>query len=175
MDYLGAVVAIVSLAVAVFVGVQIYQSFNLKNDIDKQNQIFVDRIKKKIPNIEEAKKQLEEQTSNEIKRIREEFWIDISGIVTIMLQLNQHSNDIIKTAFNLYSMDRKNLSKLFSYKLIIEFFNTAKSDDELFYSFINNVGTSDLKKFISEYSNEEDADFELISKLSEHIDNRNNN
>ena len=38
IDYLGAIVAVMSLAVAVFVGVQIYQSFNLKRDIDRQNE-----------------------------------------------------------------------------------------------------------------------------------------
>uniref|UniRef100_UPI0026EFC72D ATP-binding protein n=1 Tax=Phascolarctobacterium succinatutens TaxID=626940 RepID=UPI0026EFC72D len=35
IDYLGGMVAIISLAVTVFVTVQIYQSFNLKKDIDE--------------------------------------------------------------------------------------------------------------------------------------------
>lgn len=37
IDYLGAIAGVLSLFVAVFVGVQIYQSFNLKRDIDEQN------------------------------------------------------------------------------------------------------------------------------------------
>lgn len=36
IDYLGGMVAIISLAVTVFVTVQIYQSFNLKKDIDER-------------------------------------------------------------------------------------------------------------------------------------------
>ena len=38
IDYLGAITGIISLAVAIFVGTQIYQSFNLKKDIDEQNK-----------------------------------------------------------------------------------------------------------------------------------------
>lgn len=41
LDYLGAIVAVISLATAVFVGVQIYQSFNLKRDIDLQNRTLL--------------------------------------------------------------------------------------------------------------------------------------
>lgn len=169
IDYLGIIVAIVSLAVAVFVGVQIYQSFNLRKDIEKQNQAFVDKIRNEIPNIEEVKKQLEEQTSIEIKRIKEEYIIDISGLSALILQLSQRSDDVMKTAFNIYSMNRKNLSKLFSYKLIIGILHHAKTDINVLYSFMNDIETSDLKRFISEYSKEENADFELISKISEYL------
>lgn len=45
IDYLGAIVAVLSLAVAIFVGVQIYQSFNLKRDIDEQNRKLLDESK----------------------------------------------------------------------------------------------------------------------------------
>ena len=41
-DYLGAIIAIASLAVAIFVAVQIYHSFNLKRDIDEQNKKLLD-------------------------------------------------------------------------------------------------------------------------------------
>lgn len=42
IDYLGAIAGVLSLFVAVFVGVQIYQSFNLKRDIDEQNRKLLD-------------------------------------------------------------------------------------------------------------------------------------
>lgn len=42
IDYLGAIAGVLSLFVAVFVGVQIYQSFNLKRDIDEQNKKLLD-------------------------------------------------------------------------------------------------------------------------------------
>lgn len=45
IDYLGAIVAIISLGVAIFIGVQIYHSFNLKRDIDEQNKTFLRDIK----------------------------------------------------------------------------------------------------------------------------------
>ena len=58
-DYLGAIVAVLSLAVAVFVGVQIYQSFNLKRDIDEQN-------KKLAFEIQERNKRFELEIDNRI-------------------------------------------------------------------------------------------------------------
>lgn len=45
IDYLGAIAGVLSLFVAVFVGVQIYQSFNLKRDIDEQNKKLLDNMK----------------------------------------------------------------------------------------------------------------------------------
>lgn len=57
LDYLSAVVAVISLAVAIFVGVQIYQSFNLKRDIDEQNRRLlndaVDKFADKISTLRE--------------------------------------------------------------------------------------------------------------------------
>lgn len=47
LDYLGAVVAVISLAVAIFVGVQIYQSFNLKREIDLQNRTILKDLQEK--------------------------------------------------------------------------------------------------------------------------------
>lgn len=75
MDYLGAIVAIISLVVTVFVAVQIYQSFNLKKDIDEQNKKLLEDMKKENRqqikilenenetlknNFQEIKKELEE-------------------------------------------------------------------------------------------------------------------
>lgn len=50
IDYLGAIVAILSLAVAIFVGVQIYQSFNLRRDIDDQNKKLLSDAKGSFSN-----------------------------------------------------------------------------------------------------------------------------
>lgn len=47
LDYLSAVVAVISLAVAIFVGVQIYQSFNLKREIDLQNRTILKDLQEK--------------------------------------------------------------------------------------------------------------------------------
>lgn len=68
MDYLGAIVAVVSLAVAVFVGVQIYQSFNLKRDIDEQNKILIEGVKEEykgtFSSIIKEKERLESVSAN---------------------------------------------------------------------------------------------------------------
>lgn len=71
MDYLGAIVAILSLVVAVFVAAQIYQSFNLKKDIDEQN-------KKLLEDMKNANKQQIEELVKENEKLRSQFQ-DIKG------------------------------------------------------------------------------------------------
>lgn len=66
MDYLSAIVAILSLVVAVFVAAQIYQSFNLKKDIDEQN-------KKLLEDMENANKQQIEELVKENEELRSQF------------------------------------------------------------------------------------------------------
>lgn len=67
-DYLGAIVAVLSLAVAVFVGVQIYQSFNLKRDIDEQNKKLIEGVKEEykciFSSIMKEKERLEAVSAN---------------------------------------------------------------------------------------------------------------
>ena len=50
LDYLGAIVAIVSLAIAIFVGVQIYHSFTLKREIEEQNKRLLNDAKESFTN-----------------------------------------------------------------------------------------------------------------------------
>lgn len=68
MDYLGSIVAILSFAVAVFVGVQIYQSFNLKRDIDEQNKKLIEGVKEEykciFSSIMKEKERLEGVSAN---------------------------------------------------------------------------------------------------------------
>lgn len=66
MDYLGAIVAILSLVVAVFVAAQIYQSFNLKKDIDEQNKELLEDMKS-------ANAQQIEELINENKNLKNDF------------------------------------------------------------------------------------------------------
>lgn len=70
-DYLGAIIAIVSLAVAIFVAVQIYQSFNLKRDIDEQNERLlgnaVDKFTDKISTLQKELDNLKDEVKEKCK------------------------------------------------------------------------------------------------------------
>lgn len=66
IDYLGAIVAVLSLAVAVFVGVQVYQSFNLKRDIDEQN-------KKLLISLNQSNKELADKLQEEYKQLSDVY------------------------------------------------------------------------------------------------------
>ena len=71
LDYLSAVVAVISLAVAIFVGVQIYQSFNLKRDIDEQNERLlgnaVDKFTDKISTLQKELDNLKDEVKEKCK------------------------------------------------------------------------------------------------------------
>lgn len=75
-DYLGAIIAIVSLAVAIFVAVQIYQSFNLKRDIDEQNRkLLNDAMDKFADKISALRKELGE-LKDEVEKKCEKSYVD---------------------------------------------------------------------------------------------------
>lgn len=72
-DYLGAIVAILSLAVAIFVAVQIYQSFNLKRDIDEQNKKLLDESKGVFKEVKKDYQHQIELIKNENKKIEQDY------------------------------------------------------------------------------------------------------
>lgn len=75
-DYMGAIIAIVSLAVAIFVAVQIYQSFNLKRDIDEQNRkLLNDAMDKFADKISTLRKELGE-LKDEVEKKCEKSYVD---------------------------------------------------------------------------------------------------
>lgn len=71
IDYLGAIAGVLSLFVAVFVGVQIYQSFNLKRDIDEQNKKLldnaIDKFTDKISDLQNELAELKERVDEKYK------------------------------------------------------------------------------------------------------------
>lgn len=73
IDYLGAIVAVLSLAVAIFVGVQIYQSFNLKRDIDEQNRKLLDESKDVFKEVKKDYQHQIELIKNENKKIEQDY------------------------------------------------------------------------------------------------------
>lgn len=73
IDYLGAIAGVLSLFVAVFVGVQIYQSFNLKRDIDEQNNKLIDRVRKENEASLSSMRKEEERLETISNNLKDEF------------------------------------------------------------------------------------------------------
>lgn len=105
IDYLGGMVAIISLAVTVFVTVQIYQSFNLKKDIDEQN-------KKLLKDMETTNKHQIETLVNENEKLRSQFqeikkeleWLksDITFTRILNYATKMHDGNLIQYAIDGY-------------------------------------------------------------------------
>lgn len=70
-DYMGAIIATASLVVAVFVAVQIYQSFTLKREIDESNQRLLERSKDDILRLEKDLSSTEQKIDRIHDKIKE--------------------------------------------------------------------------------------------------------
>lgn len=88
-DYQGVIVAFLSLVVTFFVAVQIYQSFNLKRDIDRSNNELYDKMKREcesalntyMSNTISLADKLKKETENIISKRIEDYDHTISASV----------------------------------------------------------------------------------------------
>lgn len=88
-DYQGVIVAFLSLVVTFFVAVQIYQSFNLKRDIDRSNNELYDKMKREcesalntyMANTISLADKLKKETENIISKRIEDYDHTISASV----------------------------------------------------------------------------------------------
>lgn len=110
MDYLGSIVAILSFAVAVFVGVQIYQSFNLKRDIDEQNKKLIDNVKKDYEtslSFMRKEKEILERISNNLKDEFDQLKKDMEKLKSDITfdQVFDYARNITSKISNEYVLD----------------------------------------------------------------------
>lgn len=99
-DYLGAIVAIISLAVAVFVATQIYQSFNLKKDIDVQNKEL----------LSEVKSQFMEAVKSETKKLEDRYKDCESNINGINTTINSTINEMNENSRKMIEDEKSKIS-----------------------------------------------------------------
>ena len=161
IDYLGVIVAIVSLVVAVFVGVQIYQSFNLKRDIDEQNNRLLNDAKESFSKeVYELKNSIKELQSlrpifeKELEKSKNEIlgknFIDTLSLATFLQGIT--SSDIkrkIQTCFNSFYSTKEAKSSVtnsLAYEYLMMFSNEAIKNSNIKDVFIDISGELDSKE-----------------------------
>lgn len=154
LDYLGIIIAFLSVIVAVFVAVQIYQSITLKRDIDEQNKKLLEDSRKEIErsfvNINSRIEGIQKDTNRIISEKTEEYARELqydidrnfiteeSAICEIMLKLKKW--DILLPFVRLSTKRRLRLFELGYKDMSVETFSGSVAQ------FINEAGPDFLKK-----------------------------
>lgn len=161
IDYLGAIVAIISLGVAIFIGVQIYQSFTLKRDIDEQNNRLLNDAKESFSKeVYELKNSIKELQSlrpifeKELEKSKNEIlgknFIDTLSLATFLQGIT--SSDIkrkIQTCFNSFYSTKEAKSSVtnsLAYEYLMMFSNEAIKNSNIKDVFIDISGELDSKE-----------------------------
>lgn len=105
IDYLGAIAGVLSLFVAVFVGVQIYQSFNLKRDIDEQNK----RLLKDMKDV------YDKESENKFKEWSDDNQAEMLSAIYYSQGVYDYNNEKYESALEHFSFALKEV-KLSKYK-----------------------------------------------------------
>lgn len=96
-DYLGLLLGFSSLLIAIYVGVQIYQSFNLKKDIDNQNRVLLSEMNdKNIKQITTLKEEVATIIDNKI----EDYSHTISGNIYQLHAIDCMRRSLFKSALD---------------------------------------------------------------------------
>lgn len=190
LDYLGAIVATVSLVVAVFVAVQIYQSFNLRKDIDVQNKKLINEVSGSFSNkISEFKNDIKELQSLrsifdiELEKSKKEIlgknFIDTLSLATFLKGIT--SNDYswrIKTCFSSYYATKfmeDNITNLLSHDFLMLYLSEAVKSNEAaqkFYDIQKELEAEEVEVFMNSIPNEcQEKNF--LTKLLNRIRNAN--